>query len=275
MGRLTRAAEGLRRPPPGPCVPVVLSDLDASGIATITVNRPEALNALNGEVLDAIVAAVNGVKDQAKAIILTGSGKAFVAGADIAAMQDLSQAEATAFARRGHGVGDAFADFPGPVIAAVNGYALGGGLELAMACDIIVASEKAVVGQPEAKLGVVPGFGGSQRLPRRTGPGVAKWLLMTGDSVKADEALRLGIVDKVVPHDTLLAECRAMAERMLANGPLAVAWCKKLVDEGLETDLWEALDYEAETFGASFATQDQKEGMKAFLEKRKAAFTGR
>ncbi|MHB1260876.1 MAG: enoyl-CoA hydratase/isomerase family protein [Thermoplasmatota archaeon] len=254
---------------------VVLTHLDASGIATLTINRPEALNALNAEVLEAVAAAARDLKGKAKAIIVTGAGKAFVAGADIAQMQALGKAEAEAFARRGHEFGQALADFPGPVIAAINGYALGGGLELAMACDILVASEKAVVGQPEVKLGVVPGFGGSQRLPRRTGPGVAKWLLMTGDSVKADEALRLGIVDKVVPHDTLLAECRKMAESCLANGPLAIASVKRLVDRGLDLPLPAALDLEAKAFGDSFATADQKEGMKAFLEKRKAGFTGR
>lgn len=253
----------------------ILTDLDASGIATLTINRPEALNALNADVLDAVTAAARHLKGKAKAIIVTGSGKAFVAGADIAQMQGLGRAEAEAFARRGHAFGQALAEFPGPVIAAINGYALGGGLELAMACDILVASDKAVVGQPEAKLGVVPGFGGSQRLPRRTGSGVAMWLLMTGDSVKADEALRLGIVDKVVPHDTLLAECRKIAEACLANGPLAVAAVKRLVDHGLDLPLPEALDLEAKAFGESFTTADQKEGMKAFLEKRKPAYTGR
>lgn len=254
---------------------LVLSDLDASGIATLTINRPEALNALNGEVLDALATAAKDLQGKAKAIIVTGAGKAFVAGADIGQMQALGQKEAQAFARRGQAVCQGIADFPGPVIAAVNGYALGGGLELAMACDILVASEKAVVGQPEVKLGVVPGFGGSQRLPRRTGPGIAKWLLMTGDSVKADEALRLGIVDKVVPHDALLAECRRIAEACLANGPLAIASAKKLVDRGLDVALPQALELEAKAFGESFVTTDQKEGMKAFLEKRKAGFTGR
>ena len=253
----------------------VKTDLDASGIATLTIDRPEALNALNAEVIAAIEAAVRGFKGKAKAIIVTGAGKAFVAGADIAQMQALGVKEAEAFARRGQAVGDSLAQFPGPVIAAVNGYALGGGLELAMACDVIVASEKAVVGQPEVKLGVVPGFGGSQRLPRRTGPGVAKWLLMTGESVKADEALRLGIVDRVVPHDTLLAEARRIAEACLANGPLAIAAVKRLVDHGLDLPLPTALDLEAKEFGAGFATQDQKEGMAAFLAKRKPAFTSK
>lgn len=249
-------------------------DLDAFAIATLTINRPEARNALNGAVLDALAKTFADLEGKARAVIVTGAGKAFVSGADIAAMQSLSAEEAAAFARRGHLVGQAIADFEGPVIAAINGYALGGGLELAMACDILVASEKAVVGQPEVKLGVVPGFGGSQRLPRRTGPGVAKWLLMTGDSVKADEALRLGIVDKVVPPEALLAECRKIAEACLANGPQAVAMAKHLVDDGLEMPLDEALELEAETFGDCFRTNDQKEGMKAFLEKRKANFTG-
>ena len=255
-------------------MPVVQVDVDASGVATLTVNRPEALNALNAEVLGALEAAGKDLVGKAKAIIVTGAGKAFVAGADIAAMQSLDGDAAAAFARKGHAVGHALADFPGPVIAAVNGYALGGGLELAMACDLIIASDKAVVGQPEVKLGVVPGFGGSQRLARRVGPGVAKLLLMTGENVKADEALRMGIVDRVVPHDTLLAEARKVAEACLANGPLSVKFVKALVDDGLDLPLDEALDLEADTFGDCFRTADQKEGMKAFLEKRKAQFKG-
>lgn len=255
-------------------MPVVQVDVDPSGIATLTVNRPEALNALNADVLSALESAAKDLVGKAKAIIVTGSGKAFVAGADIAAMQSLDGDQAAAFARRGHAVGHAFADFPGPVIAAVNGYALGGGLELAMSCDIIIASDKAVVGQPEVKLGVVPGFGGSQRLARRVGPGLAKLLLMTGENVKSDEALRMGIVDKVVPHDTLLAEARKVAEACLANGPVAVKFAKALVDDGLDLPLDEALELEADTFGDCFRTADQKEGMAAFLAKRKAQFKG-
>lgn len=256
-------------------MPSVRVELDASGVATVTVDRPEALNALDASVLDGLAEAARSLRGKARGIVVTGAGKAFVAGADIASMRALGAAEAEAFARRGHAVGEAFAAFPGPVVAAVNGYALGGGLELAMACDVVVASEKAVVGQPEVKLGVVPGFGGSQRLPRRVGPGVAKWLLMTGETVKADEALRLGIVDRVVPHDQLLAEARRIVEACLANGPLAVASVKRLVDQGAALSLGDALDLEAKAFGAAFATQDQKEGMAAFLEKRKAAFAGR
>jgi enoyl-CoA hydratase len=254
---------------------LLLTALDGDGIATLTVNRPEALNALNGDLLDALLGAVRELRGKAKAIVVTGAGKAFVAGADIAQMQALGPKEAEAFARRGQAIGQALADFPGPVIAAVNGYALGGGLELAMACDILLASEKAVVGQPEVKLGVVPGFGGSQRLPRRVGPGAAKWLLMTGESVKADEALRMGLVDHVVPHDSLLAAARDLALKVLANGPLATTACKRLVDRGLDLPLGAALDLEAKEFGAGFATHDQKEGMAAFLAKRKPAFTGK
>lgn len=254
---------------------VVLCDIDDKGIATLTINRPEALNALNAEVLDAVGATVKSLHGKAKGILVTGAGKAFVAGADIAAMATLTGEEAAMFSRKGQAAFGEFGEFPGPVVAAINGYAFGGGLELAMACDILVASDKASVGQPEVSLGVVPGFGGSQRLPRRVGPGVAKWLLMTGERIKADEALRLGIVDKVVPHDTLMTECRKILEQILAHGPLAVASVKKLVDEGLEAELWESLEYEAEVFGSSFRTADQREGMRAFLEKRRPAFTGR
>ncbi|MES2154548.1 MAG: enoyl-CoA hydratase-related protein [bacterium] len=253
---------------------VVLCDIDDKGIATLTINRPEALNALNADVLDVLGSTVKGLHGKAKAILVTGSGKAFVAGADIAAMANLNGEQAAAFSRKGQAAFQELCDFPGPVVAAVNGYALGGGLELALACDIIIASDKASVGQPEVSLGVVPGFGGSQRLPRRVGPGIAKFLLMTGDRVKADVALQMGIVDRVVPHDTLIPECRKLLETILAHGPLAVASVKKLVDEGLETDLWEGLEFEAEGFGASFRTADQKEGMKAFLEKRTPTFTG-
>jgi enoyl-CoA hydratase len=255
-------------------VPTVTVETDAAGIATLTVNRPDALNALNGEVLDAIKSSVEDLQGRAKAIVVTGAGKAFVAGADIAAMANLDSTAATEFSRRGQAAFQALADFPGLVVAAVNGYALGGGLELALACDVILASDKASLGQPEVTLGVVPGFGGSQRLPRRVGPGAAKWLLMTGERVKADEALRMGLVDHVVPHDSLMMASRDLATKALANGPLAVAWVKKLVDEGLECELWDALEYEAETFGAAFGTKDQKEGMGAFLEKRKPAFKG-
>jgi enoyl-CoA hydratase len=252
----------------------VLCDVDDKGIATLTLNRPEAHNALTTDVLEALHTMVTGLEGKAKAIIVTGAGKAFVAGADIAQMQAFGPVEAREFSLAGQDTFQALADFPGPVVAAINGYALGGGLELAMACDILIASDKAVVGQPEVKLGVVPGFGGSQRLPRRVGPGVAKFLLMSGDSVKADIALAMGIIDRVVPHDTLLDEARKLCLTILANGPLAVQAVKSLVDDGLDVPLDQALELEADAFGASFATADQKEGMAAFLAKRKAAFKG-
>lgn len=253
---------------------VVQTHVDEHGIATLTVNRPEALNALNAEVLDAIRDAADGLRGKARAIIVTGSGKAFVAGADIAEMAGMGSAAARAFSQRGQRAFQALADFPGLVVAAVNGYALGGGLELALACDIILASDKASLGAPEVGLGVVPGFGATQRLPRRVGPSTAKWLLMTGERVKADEALRLGLVDWVVPHDTLLAAARELAAKCLAHGPLAVAACKRLVDGGLQGTLAAGLETEAQAFGEAFATADQKEGMAAFLEKRKPAFKG-
>ena len=255
-------------------VPIVDTALDAQGVATLTMNRPEALNALNGAVLDGLRAAVEELNGKARAIVLTGSGKAFVAGADIAEMAHLGSEAAAAFSRKGQAAFQALADFPGPVVAAVNGYALGGGLELALACDIIVASDKASLGQPEVTLGVVPGFGGSQRLPRRVGPGRAKWLLMTGERVKAQDALPIGLVDRVVPGEQLLAEARKLVDACLANGPLAMSAVKRLVDDGLHLPLPEALELEADMFGDCFGTQDQKEGMKAFLEKRKPAFKG-
>ncbi len=256
-------------------MPIVQVDLDPHGVAVLTVNRPEALNALNSKVLDEIKAQAEELRGKAKAIIVTGAGpKAFVAGADIAEMADYGPVEAGAFSRRGQAAFQALADFPGPVVAALNGFALGGGLELALACDILVASEKAVLGLPEASLAVVPGFGGTQRLPRRVGAGHAKRLLMTGEKVRADEALRIGLVDKVVPPDELMTEARKIVDACLQNGPLAVQKVKRLVDRGLDMELGAAIEMEAGAFGEIFGTQDQKEGMKAFLGKRKAGYKG-
>ncbi|MHB8634832.1 MAG: enoyl-CoA hydratase-related protein [Thermoplasmatota archaeon] len=243
------------------------------GVATLTVERPEALNALNAATLDAIGSAAADAASRARVLVVTGSGKAFVAGADIPEMSSLTPAEAAAFSARGQGAFQAVADFPGPTIAAVNGYALGGGLELALACDVILASDRAVLGQPEVSLGVIPGFGGTQRLARRVGAGKAKWLLFTGERVKADEALRLGLVDWVVPHDALSGAVRDLATKCMANAPLAVAAVKRLVD--LPVSLEEGLTLETKAFGDSFATHDQREGMGAFVAKRKPAFEGR
>ena len=266
------------------------------GIATITVDRPQALNALNSEVLDGIREAVESVVGKADAILLTGAGeKAFVAGADIAEMVDYGPEEAEAFSRRGQEAFQTLADFPGPTVAAINGFALGGGLELALACDILVAadtaklglpettlacdfiyaSEKARFGQPEVTLGLMPGFGGTQRLPRRVGAGKAKQLMFTGGMIDAAEALRIGLVDEVTEPDALIATCHKMLSKALRNGPLAVQAAKRLVDDGLEMDLADAISMEAAAFGEVFGTQDQKEGMRAFLEKRKPAFGGR
>lgn len=249
---------------------VVTCDIQGD-VAVLTINRPEALNALNRDVLTAIGNTAQELSEKGvRGIIVTGAGKAFVAGADIAEMANMTSEEAGEFSQLGQEGFDALATFPGPVIAAINGYALGGGCELVLACDILVASEKAVLGQPEVLLGVVPGFGGTQRLPRRIGLGKAKWLLMSGAKIKADEALAMGLVDKVVAPEALLETCKSMMHEILANGPAAVQVVKQLVDEGAGLVLDDALDQEVQGFAYMFSTAEQKEGMKAFLEKRKA-----
>lgn len=254
---------------------VVLTDI-TDGIATLTVNRPKALNALNSEVLSALHEAVEAVKGKADAIIVTGAGeKAFVAGADIAEMADCDRAAAQAFSRRGQLAFQSLQDFPGPVIAAVRGFALGGGLEVALACDIIVASEEAKLGLPETTLGLIPGFGGTQRLPRRIGPGMAKKFIFTGKPVDAATALAIGLVDEVCAPDALMETARTIATLALRNGPLAVAEAKRMVNEGLEMPLGEAVALEAERFGDIFETADAKEGIAAFLQKRRPSFQGR
>lgn len=243
-----------------------------NGIATITINRPEALNALNSAVLDGIRAAVEGC--DARAIVVTGAGKAFVAGADIAEMKDYGPEEAEAFSRRGQEAFQHLADFPGPVVAAINGFALGGGLELALACDILFASSKAKLGLPEATLGVVPGFGGTQRLPERVGVGMAKKLLFSGEIIGAEEAQRIGLVDVVCEPNELMDAVAAYMATCAKNGPLALQEAKRLVTDGSEMPMSDAIAMEAAAFGGIFDTADQKEGMAAFLEKRKANYTG-
>ena len=250
----------------------------ADGIAVVTVNRPAALNALNVEVLEELAAAFATLQknESVACVILTGSGaKAFVAGADIAAMQPLDAVSAVHFARLGHTVFNVIEKFPKPVIAAVNGFALGGGCELAMACDIRIAAENARFGQPEVNLGVIPGFGGTLRLTRLIGKGRAKELIFTGDMVDAQEAYRIGLANKVVAAEELLAVARSMAAKIAAKGPVAVRFAKEAVDNGLEMDLDRAGRFEADLFGLCFATADQKEGMQAFLDKRPAKFVGR
>ena len=254
----------------------LLIDID-EGLATVTVNRPKALNALNRETLQELQQAFDVLEQDAavKVIILTGAGeKAFVAGADIAQMQEMNALEGRAFALLGQRVMTTIETSSKPVIAAVNGFALGGGCELAMACDIRLASENAKFGQPEVNLGVIPGFAGTQRLARLIGKGRAKELIFTGDMIDAQEAYRLGLVNKLLPQDQLLEAAQKMARKIASKGPVAVSLCKEAINKGLEMDLDKAGSYEAELFALCFATADLKEGMLAFLEKRAADFKG-
>lgn len=248
------------------------------GTAIVTINRPSALNALTVEVLEELGAAFAELTQDVSVacVILTGSGaKAFVAGADIAAMQSLDAVSAGSFARLGHDVLNVIENFPKPVIAAVNGFALGGGCELAMACDIRIAAENARFGQPEVNLGVIPGFGGTLRLARLVGKGRAKELIFTGDMINAQEAYRIGLANKVVAAEELLATARDMATKIASKAPVAVRFAKEAIDNGLEMDLDRAGRFESNLFGICFATADQKEGMQAFLDKRPAKFIGR
>jgi enoyl-CoA hydratase len=245
------------------------------GIAVVTINRPKALNALSIAVLGELADTFAELQDDASlaCVILTGGGeKAFVAGADIAAMQAMTAVEAEKFARLGHKILNTIESFPRPVIAAVNGFALGGGCELAMACDVRIASENARFGQPEVNLGVIPGFGGTLRLSRLVGKGRAKELIYTGDMIDAEEACRIGLANKVVAPGQLLEEAQKMAAKIADKGPLAVSLAKQAVDNGLEMDIDRAGHYEASLFGLCFASAEQKEGMRAFLEKRPAKF---
>ncbi len=240
-------------------------------ILTLTINRPEALNALNKELLTIIEESmIEAEKDEdIYVVILTGTGKAFVAGADIAYMQCMSGMEAKNWAKFGSHVFSTIEKMSKPVIAAINGFALGGGCELAMSCDIRIASDKAKFGQPEVGLGVTAGFGGTQRLPRLVGIEKAKELLFTGDMIKADEALRIGLVSKVVAAETLIDEALDFAKRITKNAQLAVRQTKDAITHGMQCDIDSALAYEAEIFGTCFSTEDQREGMTAFVEKRK------
>ncbi|MBM4237098.1 MAG: crotonase, partial [Euryarchaeota archaeon] len=240
-------------------------------IAILTINRPKVLNALKTDVLKEIGEALGecGRDDGVKVVIITGAGdKAFVAGADIAEMSVLDATKAKEFSEFGNQVFSSIEKLPKPVIAAVNGYALGGGCELLMACDIVIASDRAKIGQPEVKLGIPPGFGGSQRMPRHLGKMKAKELILTGDMVSAEDALRIGLVNKVVPPDRLMEEAKAMAKTIASRGQLAIRMAKQLINEGMNVDLDSALAMEAKGFAICFSTEDQKEGMKAFLEKR-------
>jgi enoyl-CoA hydratase len=247
------------------------------GIVLLTVNRPDKLNALNDAViadLDQAVARIEG-DDAVKGVILTGAGpKAFVAGADIGELSKQNQITGKARAMRGQAVFRRLERCGKPVVAAVNGFALGGGCELAMACHLRVASDSAKFGQPEVKLGIGPGYGGTVRLPRLVGKGRALDLLLTARMVGAEEALQIGLVNRVVPADKLMAEAEQLLRTILANGPLAVRLCIEAVDAGLEMSLDEALLLEANHFGLLASTDDMREGMAAFLEKRTASFRG-
>jgi enoyl-CoA hydratase len=256
----------------------ILFEADESGIAVLTVNRPDKLNALSTGVVGELHDAFERIRceQRTRAAILTGAGeKAFVAGADIQELAALSVVEAREFARRGQQVFRLLETMGKPSVAAVNGYALGGGLELAMACTVRFAAENARLGQPEVKLGIVPGYGGTQRLPLLVGRGRALEMLLAGDPVTAAEAHRIGLVNAVVPQAGLLDYCRAWLGKVLANAPLAVGLVMEAVDVGLDSGLDAGLRFEAAAFGASAGTEDGREGTRAFLEKRKPAFAGK
>ncbi len=245
-------------------------------IGLATFNRPAVLNALDARTLDELAEVVAEVEGgAARALILTGAGeKAFVAGADIAGMAGMTPAEARRFAERGHAVLERLERLAVPTVAAVNGYALGGGCEVALACDLVYASERARFGQPEVNLGIVPGFGGTQRLPRRVGAMRALEILLTGDSYDAARARELGLVLEVLPPERLLPHARQQVKKILARGPLAIALAKRLVHAGAGMPLASANELERQGFSALFASGDAREGMRAFLEKRPPRFQG-
>lgn len=248
------------------------------GIGIITLNRPKALNALNAATMYELSALADEIAkdDTVKVVIIIGSGeKAFVAGADITEMQSMSAIEGRNWGKLGQMVFNKIENLPQPVIAAIHGFALGGGCELSMACDIRIVSEKAKFGQPEVTLGITPGFAGTQRLARLVGKGRAKEILYTGDMIDAAEAYRIGLANKVVAPEELMNTAKTMAKKIMSRAPIAVQMCKAAVNEGLDMDLDSGVAYEAEVFGLCFATADQKEGMTAFVEKRKANFIGK
>jgi len=247
---------------------LLLEKKDKIGI--LKINRPEALNALNSEVLEELDRAIDDIErdEDIYVLIITGEGRAFVAGADIGEMKDLNPLEARAFAKKGMGVFRKIELMEKPVIAAVNGFALGGGCELSLCADIRIASEKAKFGQPEVGLGISPGFAGTQRLPRLVGPGRAKELIFTCDIIDGNEAFRIGLANKVVPGEELMDAALEMAGKMVQKSQLALRYAKTAINKGMEGDIETGMAIEKELFALCFATEDQKEGMLAFLEKR-------
>jgi enoyl-CoA hydratase len=243
-------------------------------VAVLTISRPKALNALNSETLKELDLAIDEIAndDEVYAVIITGAGKAFVAGADIAEMKDLDVLGGRRFGNLGNKVFRKLETLEKPVIAAVNGFALGGGCELSMACDIRIASVKAKFGQPEVGLGITPGFGGTQRLSRLVGLGMAKELIYTAKIINAEEALRIGLVNKVVALEDLLVEAKALANTIAGQAPIAVSLCKAAINKGMQLDIDSALSYESEIFGECFSTEDQSSGMTAFIEKTEKCF---
>lgn len=250
---------------------------DNDGIAVVKINKPKSLNALNSEVVSELNDCFKALDtdDSVKVVILTGEGKSFVAGADIAEMSTLNAEEGGNFAKLGMDTFLLIEKLSKPVIAAINGFALGGGCEISLACDIRIASTKALMGQPEVGLGITPGFGGTQRLARTIGPAKAKELIYTAKNIKADEAYEIGLVNKVVEPEALMDEAMAMAKAIAKNSVLAVKYAKKAINAGLQADIDTGMEIEKAQFALCFATEDQKEGMKAFLEKRKPEFTGK
>jgi len=248
------------------------------GIGILYINRPEAMNALNTGVLEEIIEAAGEISrdDEIQVLIITGAGdKSFVAGADIKEMHGLTAVEGREFGYIGQAAFRAIEKLEKPVIAAVNGFALGGGCELAMAADIRLASDKAKFGQPEVGLGITPGFGGTQRLPRLVGEGRAMELILTANTINAEEAYRIGLVNHIYPAADLLDEARKMARKIMSNAPLAVKYSKSAINKGLQTDIDTGMAIEADLFGICFSTEDQKAGMGAFLNKEKASFKAR
>lgn len=247
-------------------------------IATVTVNRPKSLNALNPATIKELSAAFDEFagRDDIGVVILTGAGeKAFVAGADISEMRHFTAVQALEFALFGQSVLERIERLPQPVIGAINGFALGGGCELAMACDILIAAENAKMGQPEVNLGIIPGYGGTQRLPRLVGRNLAKEMVLTGEMITAQRAYDIGLVNKVVPQADLMNAAREMAKIILSKGPVAVRTAKMAMNRGLDLDLSNACALEANAFAVGFSTEDRSEGMAAFLEKRKPLFGGK